>query len=80
MDNYFCWKQKQVGYNVKCFKFLSNINQIWTFSTDYHKSSKWNFMKIRPVVAAMAQADREENIRMDVREVIWTISRLSNPA
>ena len=73
MGNYFRWQQnKHLGHHVKCLKFLSNISQIWYFSTDFGKSSKWNYTKIRPVAAAMVYAAREKNRRMVVTEVIWT--------
>jgi len=58
--------------HVKCSKLLHKFNQIWTFSTDFHKHSMWNFTKIHPMAAPMVHADRKKNWRIDVTEVIWT--------
>jgi hypothetical protein len=53
-------------------QIVVHISQIWYFSTDFRKSTKWNFTKIRPVTAAMVYGAREKNRRMVVSEVIWT--------
>jgi len=65
-------KKYNICNHVKCLKLLPNFNQIWTFSTNFHKPSMWNFTKIRPMAAAMVHVDRKKNWRMDVTEVIWT--------
>jgi len=53
------------GGHVKCQRFLSDFNQIWTFSTDFrNKSPISNLANIRPVEAALIRADTQ----MDGRE------------
>jgi len=43
-----------VGLDVKYPLFLSDFNETWIFSTDFQIS---NFMKIRPVEAALSNVD-----------------------
>jgi len=39
-----------LGLHVKCSIFLLDLNQIWTFLTDFHKNPQTsNFTELRPV-------------------------------
>jgi hypothetical protein len=45
--------------HVKCSTFLLDLNQIWTFLTDIHKSPQTsNFTELWPVADEMICADR----------------------
>ena len=48
-----------IGLHVKCRLFLSDFNETWIFWTDFSKNYQIsNFMKLRPVGAALFHADR----------------------
>jgi hypothetical protein len=52
------WSKMDIGVHVKCRLFLSYFNETWIFCTYFSKNSQIsNFMKVRPVGAALFQAD-----------------------
>jgi hypothetical protein len=52
--------QMYLGICVRYAALLSNFTQIWSFSTDFHKSSKDPIsMKVCPMGAILIHADRQ---------------------
>ena len=50
--------------------FLSDFNQIFIISTDFHTSSPLsNFKEIRPVVAVLIYADKRTDRRLDMTKL-----------
>ena len=47
-----------LGLHVRCPILLSDFNNMWIFSRDFHESRLSNFTKIRPVGAELIHADR----------------------
>jgi len=55
------WSQMCTDLHIKYGFFLSNINEIWIFLTDFRKSNqKLNFMEIRSVVAELLQGGQTD--------------------
>ena len=49
-----------LGLHVKCLTFLSNLNKIWIFYTNFHnKSPVLHFMAICPVGTMLIHVDRQ---------------------
>lgn len=54
---------------------LSNLTQIWSFSTDFHKSPKDPIsMKVHPVGAVLIRVDGQRDRQADMGELIGAFS------
>jgi len=55
-----------VSLRVKCPLFLSDINEIWIFSTDFHKNIQiLDSVQIRSVGAELFQKDGRTDCQID---------------
>ena len=54
-----------IGFHVKYPLFLSDFNETGIFSTDFEKTQRSNFMKIRPMEAELFNADGWTDGRTD---------------
>ena len=54
------------------------VKQIWSFSTDFHKSPLWNFMVVPPVGAELMHAegwtDRRTGRHMDMAKLVEALT------
>jgi len=64
-----------LGICVRYPALLSNFTQIWSFSTDFHKSPEDPIsMKVCPVGAVLIHADRQTDRQTDMAELIGVFS------
>jgi len=58
---------------------FSNLNQIWSFSTDFHKSRQYkNFTEVRRIGAALMHLDRGLDRRTDMTKLIAAFRDYTN--